>query len=398
MSRYKLTRLLTASGVGPVHRGGKTIYFDADEAGQAVRDRLARESSAITLDVLADRTGISAALLAQKVRQGCISTTGQAIHAVDAAEAERISAVVRSLRDSTDSIATLGVCRLHSRGRTGEEVAAWDIGHFIKLAESMTPHSRKRLFWQVAWLCEGAGRRRLVEAVHEYIHSHQANTGVDQKPIAGAETLLELLDHLPAAVARYRSLVSLLASGTYVARIAQGLRDLTRLTGPHSSTSYARLRAQVDDSVADLLTREGIHSISGRGGLSTGRNGSMYPDDDFVEGAVVLCINGLQAEVGLVVHVEQQAWNSVIRAWDKTVVVRFAEGERRINPHTRTKNGEQSAPRVTVLLRSAEALSLVRSMREKLYLGPTPGTEPNLPSEYETAPARICPAMEHALR
>jgi hypothetical protein len=70
MSRYKLTRLLTASGVRPVHRGGKTIYFDANEAGQAVRDRLARESSAVTLDVLADRTGISAAVLAQEGAPG----------------------------------------------------------------------------------------------------------------------------------------------------------------------------------------------------------------------------------------------------------------------------------------------------------------------------------------
>ena len=97
MSRYKLNRLLTAAGIRPVHRGGQAIYFDGNEAREAVRDRLDRESSAMSLVTLADRTGVSAAVLARKVRQGCISTTGQASHAVDASEAERIGEVVRSL-------------------------------------------------------------------------------------------------------------------------------------------------------------------------------------------------------------------------------------------------------------------------------------------------------------
>jgi hypothetical protein len=238
--------------------------------------------------------------------------------------------------------------------------------HLIKLAESMTPLARERVFWQVAWLCEGAGRRRLVNAMHEYLRSPYADAGVNEKPIAGAEILLELFDHLPTAVARYRSLVALLASGTYVGRVTHLLRDLERLAGPNGNTSYTRLRSQVDDSVADLLTREGIQPISTPLGISTSRKGSLYPDDDFVEGAVVLCINGLQAEVGLVVRVEQQAWNSVLRAWDKTVVVRFAEGERRINPHTRAKNGQRSVPRVTVLLRTTDTISVHRDIQEGL--------------------------------
>ena len=97
MSRYKLNRLLTAADIRPVHRGGKAIYFDWNEARAAVRDRLDRESSAVSLGELADRTGVSAAVLARKVRQGCISTTGQATHAVDASEAERIGEIVRCL-------------------------------------------------------------------------------------------------------------------------------------------------------------------------------------------------------------------------------------------------------------------------------------------------------------
>jgi hypothetical protein len=51
---------------------------------------------------------------------------------------------VRSLRSPTDSIEALGICRLHSRGRTGEEVAAWDIAQLIKVAEPMTPPARTK--------------------------------------------------------------------------------------------------------------------------------------------------------------------------------------------------------------------------------------------------------------
>jgi hypothetical protein len=364
MSRYKLTRLLKASGVRPVYRGGKTIYFDANEAAQAVRDRLARENSAVPLEVLAHQTGVSAAILARKMRQGCVSTTGQASHAVDASEAERITEVVQSLRSPRAGVEALGICRLHSRGRTGEEVAAWDIAQLIKVAEPMTSLARRKLFGQVAWLCDGAGRPRFVDSAQAYLRSHDV-TGVHQKVMAGVEILLELLDHLPAALGRCRTLFALLASSTYVHRVGRELRNHARETGL-SNTSYARLRAQVDDSVADLLTREDLHPMLKPSGVSRGGQGSVYPDDDFVQGAVILCINGLQVEVGLVVRVEQQAWNSVMRAWDKTVVVRLAEGERRINPYTEPKNRHESKLRVTVLLRATDTISVLRSVQEGL--------------------------------
>jgi hypothetical protein len=365
MSRYKLSRLLTASGVRPVHRGGKTIYFDANEAGHAVRERLARESSAVTLDVLADRTGVSAAVLARKVRQGCIFTTGQANHAVDASEADRISEVVRSLRSPTQSIEALGICRLHSRGRSGEEVAAWDIAQLIKVAEPMTAPARRRLYGQVAWLCEGAGRRRFVDSMQKYLRSPNV-PGLQGKPIGRTETLLELFDHLPAALSCCRRLAALLASGTYSQRVTNAMRNLAGEADLDSSTSHARLRAQIDDSVANLLTLEGIQPVLRPNGGSTDGNASLYPEDDFVEGAVILCNNGLQAEVGFIVRVEQRAWNSVAGVWDKTVVVRFAAGERRMNPHTRIKNEHESKPRVRVLLRTNETLSVLRTIGPNL--------------------------------
>jgi hypothetical protein len=195
--------------------------------------------------------------------------------------------------------------------------------------------------------------------MHEYHRSHNVSV-LKQKPMARAETLLELFDHLPAALSRCRRLVALLGSGTYSRNVTDGIRKLAREARLDSNTSYARLRAQVDDSVADLLTSEGIHQILRSSGASGGGNTSLYPEDDFVQGAVILCNNGLQADVGLIVRVEQRAWNSVAGVWDKTVVVRFAEGERRMNPYSRTKDRPQSEPRVTVLLRTTDTTSVLR--------------------------------------
>ena len=365
MSRYKLNRLLTAAGIRPVHRGRQVIYFDGNEAREAVRDRLGRESSAISLGTLADRTGISAAVLARKVRQGCISTTGQATHTVDASEAERIGEVVRSLHSHRESVEALGICRLHPRGSTGQEVAAWDIHRLIKVAEPLTPVQRLRLFGQVAWLCEGAGRRRFIHALKCYILSHYTSIGDDRNWTREAQILLSVLRHLPTEFAAYRSRIALLASGaSQVYGTTDELRSLARAAGLHSDTSYERLRAQIDESIADLLTCERIHLSLGSSELLTRRNGSLYPEDDFVCGAVIVCINDQKAEVGLIVRVEQQAWNTLIRGWDKTVVVRFAQQERRINPYTRNNNAQQSKPRVMVLLRAADTIAVLHRMRD----------------------------------
>ena len=232
MSRYKLNRLLTAADIRPVHRGGQAIYFDWNEARAAVRDRLERESSAVSLAELANRTGVSAAVLARKVRQGCISTTGQATHAVDASEAERIGEIVRCLHSRRESLAALGICRLHSRGRTGEEVAAWDLHRLIKVAEPLTPVQRTRLFGQVAWLSEGTGRRRFIHALECYLLSWYTSVGDNRNRTRAAQILLSVLGHLPTEFAPYRGWVALLASGaSQVYGTTDELRRLTRGRG-----------------------------------------------------------------------------------------------------------------------------------------------------------------------
>jgi pyruvate dehydrogenase complex dehydrogenase (E1) component len=96
--------------------------------------------------------------------------------------------------------------------------------------------------------------------MHEYLRS-PGNVPARPETHRRAETLLELLDHLPAALSRCRSLVALLASGTYVSRVPNAMRNLAREADLDSSTSHARLRAQVDDSVADLLTRKAFSQI-----------------------------------------------------------------------------------------------------------------------------------------
>jgi hypothetical protein len=118
--------------------------------------------------------------------------------------------------------------------------------------------------------------------------------------------------------------------------------------------------------MADLLTCERIHLSLGTSEPFTRRNGSLYPEDDFVRGAVIVCINDQKAEVGLIVRVEQQAWNAVVCGWEKTVVVRFAQEERRISSYTRTNNAQQSKPRVMVLLRAADTMAVLHRMRDRL--------------------------------
>jgi hypothetical protein len=366
ISRYKLSRLLTAAGVRPVHRGCRVIYFDENEARKAVRDRLGRESSAVSLGALADRTGVSAAVLARKVRQGCISTIRQTTHAVDASEAGRIGEIVRSLYSHTESLKALGICQLHARGRAGEEVAAWNIQQLITVAEALMPVVRARLFGQVAWLCDGSGRRRFVTALEGQILSWYSTGGDDQQRTREAQILLTLLGHLPAEFARYRPRIALVASGAY--KVYSGTKELNRHRHARLSPdhSYGPFRADMDASVAELLTRERIHlSVWLVEPLPT-RNRFVYPEDDFVQGAVIACMNDGKPEVGLVVRVEQQAWNSVARRWEKTILVRFAQGERRINPYARAKDTQQSNQSVIVLLRAAESNVVLHRMHDCL--------------------------------
>ena len=196
--------------------------------------------------------------------------------------------------------------------------------------------------------------------------SWYTSVGDDRNRTRAAQILLSVLGHLPAEFAPYRGWVALLASGaSQVYGTTDELRRLTRGAGLHSDTSNGRLLAQIDRSVADLLTCERIHLILGPSEPPTMRNDSLYPEDDFVRGAVIVCINDHKPDVGLIVQVEQKAWNAGVRGWDKTLTVQFGQQERRINPYTRTNDAKQNQPRVIVLLRAADTMAILHNMRDR---------------------------------
>jgi hypothetical protein len=91
-------------------------------------------------------------------------------------------------------------------------------------------------------------------------------------------------------------------------------------------------------------------------------------EDDFVPGAVVADFSHNIPRVGVIPRVEQQAWNAIAARWDKAVVVRFAEGERRMNPHTR-KGENISVPPLAVLLQACEATSLFSAVQPSYETG-----------------------------
>ena len=87
-----------------------------------------------------------------------------------------------------------------------------------------------------------------------------------------------------------------------------------------------------------------------------------------MRGAVIVCVKDQKPEVGLIVRVEQQAWDTVYVAGTKGLFVRFAQGERRINPYTRTDDAKQNQPRVMVLLRATDTIAILHKMRDRLLL------------------------------
>jgi hypothetical protein len=174
MSRYKLQRLLAAISIDPVYQHGRTMYFDVSRARTLLHGRLNRESLAVSLPVLARRTGVSQGVLARKIRHGCIRTMGQkAAHSIDEREAQRIERLLFALRKSPAGLSSLGICRLHQRGSAGAEVAGWKLAELIKAARGFTPEQRSLLFDQVAWLCEGAGQKRFADALDVYLTAQQ---------------------------------------------------------------------------------------------------------------------------------------------------------------------------------------------------------------------------------
>jgi len=295
---------------------------------------------------------------------------------VDKSEAERVEDVVRSLQSYHESLEGLGVCRLHSRGRTGEEVAAWDIPRLLTVAQPLTPIQRSRLFGQVAWRCEGAGQERFVQALERYIVSSYMGASEDRNWTRNADMLLRVLGHLPPRFEPFRRRVAVMASGvSELYGTAETFRSLAHQAHLHSKLSYARFRGQIDATIADL-TREQIHLHSKADSCGAKLNRFVYPEDEFVQGAIIVCIKDRKVQVGLIVGIEQQAWNAAIRGWDKTAVVRFAEGERRMNPYSRTNDAHLSKQRVMVLVPAPHTISMLQKIRD--HLQTDGGTRPLL--------------------
>ena len=72
-----------------------------------------------------------------------------------------------------------------------------------------------------------------------------------------------------------------------------------------------------------------------------------------------------QPHVGMIVRVEQQSWNALTRAWDKTVLVGFGSKEVHMNPCTSANemNKAKLGTSLHVLLPVSETIALARTMR-----------------------------------
>jgi hypothetical protein len=367
MSRYKLSRLLNAVDIQPVYQHGRTLYFDQRTAHEAVRGRLEREACAVTLAALASRTGLSEAVLARKVRHGHIQTLDRlATHCVDRDEAARVEQLVRAFRSPSIGLEGLSVCRLHTRGRAGSEVARWDIVRLVEVARTLPSHHRGILFDQVAWMCEGAGLKRFKQAF-EYL---MQNLTACPDTRLSARLLLELTEHLPAEFSRYIIRLLLIASGrtNTLNELDRRVRRFAAEAGCDDQRAYYRFRVRIDQSLAELLNAP--HSDPGAPpiGLAEGSataTGSAHGEDDCAPGAIIVSLAHQKPTVGIISKVEQQSWNALSHQWEKTTLVRFAHGEQRIHPHTQNLDQQQRKDRqyLPILLRACEVIDLVQLRR-----------------------------------
>ena len=329
--------------------------------------RLQREELAVPLGVLSSRAGISKAILARKVRQGCIHTLDcDATHCVDAEEAARIEQIARALRSRTESLEALSICRLHARGRAGSEVARWDIVRLLEVARTLPSPRRRMLFAQVAWMCEGAGQKRLAQALESYLPSLQNLAPSSDSPVC-AKLLLELIDQLPSEFSRYTIRLLLIASGrmNMYRLLDDRVRRFAAEAGCDDERAYDRFRLRTHHSLAELLSAEhDEHRVPLLELASQTAGVCVREEDECTPGAVIIAVRDLKPTVGIISRVEQQCWNAVSRRWEKTTIVRFADGEQRINPYTRNMGRHQSE-NLPVLLRSSETSEIMRLRRKR---------------------------------
>jgi hypothetical protein len=256
----------------------------------------------------------------------------------------------------------LGICRLQKRGRAGQEVASWGVAELIKAAQDLAPAERGVLFDQVAWLCDGAGRQRLAQALDCYLTSAQKNDAEVGPIRQAAQVLLPLLSHLPSTFDACRvRLLALTSSGIDIcSHVEPYLRKLASEVGACKNQRYERFRSSIEKSLASLLTSPESEELFGTA------QDSKFPQtgDEFVPGAVVATLTDTTPNVGVIAKLEQRTWNSLAAGWDTTVVVKFADGERKMKPHTlQTKS--VNLPPLAVLLRSDEANTLFQAVQHQ---------------------------------
>ena len=342
-SRYKLNRLLAAVGIVPVHQHGTTLYFDRIRAEEALRTRLSDERDAVALPALADRTGVSVPVLANKVRAGCIQTLGHhAAHYVSAGEARRVEQVVRELRNRS-GVEQLGICRLHPRGRAGYEVAAWDIDALVHALRRLSIERHPVLFGQVAWLAEGAGERRLREALDGYVESIQ--TCSEGREIReAASCLLSLIQALPPEFSAYAPRLGLLSSGEIqqCLSLQRRIRSLAGRAGCDSRRSLQQFCSVVHSQLNAVL----------RSSLDCG-----FSSVGHCVGSVVVAVRDGKPQTGTVVCIERECWNPLMRCWHRTLMVRFEDGDRRIRLDEGLRSGQESA---VLLLSNSEVSKLIK--------------------------------------
>lgn len=371
MSRYRLNRLLNAMGITPVHRHGTTLCFDRVAAHEAVQARVRRERRAVSLATLSERTGVSEAILARKVRNGCIRTVPDyPAHVVDEKEAQRVEEVVRASKCGLQDLRSLGICRLHPRGARGAEVACWNLDRLLEIAGGTPENQRSVLFGQVAWMCEGSGRKRLQDALREWFRRIRSTPDRPQV-FREARLLLEFVTVLPGGFEGDRIRLLLIGrAGTETWRsMEDGITSLARQTGCDNQRAFERFQTCLDQSLTLLLNA-----------YSSGQSILPVPprttEDEFAEGAILASVFDGKPEAGVIVRIEQQCWDAMARRHHKTMLVRFADTERRITTYTASAAAKQrsSSKTAQVLLGASEVATLVRLLGTAAPHGTPRGT------------------------
>jgi len=254
---------------------------------------------------------------------------------------------------------------LQARGRIGFEVACWDIVRLVEVARTLPSPRRRMLFAQVAWMCEGAGQKRLAQVLESYVPSLQNLATSSDTPVC-AKLLLELIDQLPSEFSRYTIRLLLIASGrmNMYRLLEDRVRRFATEAGCNDERAYDRFRLRTHHSLAELLSAEhNEHRVSLLELISQTAGACARGEDACTPGAVIIAVRDLKPTVGIICRVEQQCWNAVSRRWEKTTIVRFADVEQRINLYTGNMGRHQSE-NLPVLLRSSETSEIVRLRRK----------------------------------